>query len=112
MAQERMAPKQKQNGWMIAGLWFSGVVLFVMELNAGLVYVQERVSTVAHSSLGFFPALALASLKFLNTALWHYGQLEASFRILPLATLPFLLLGLAVWMGRKASWRRQEITEK
>jgi uncharacterized membrane protein len=110
MAQERLATKR--NGWMIAGLWFSGVVLFVMELNAGLVYVQERVSTAAHSSLGFFPALVMALLKFLNTALWHYGQLEAGFRILPLATLPFLLLGLAIWMGRKVSWHRQESTEE
>lgn len=111
MAQGRISGKER-NGLMIAALWFSGVVLFVTELNTGLAYVQERVATVAHSSLGFFPALALASLKFLSTAFWHYRQFEASVRILPLATLPFLLLGLAVWMGRNGLWRRQESSEQ
>ena len=111
MAQQRRVTARR-NGWMIAALWFSGIALFVMELNAGLDYVQARVSEQMQNSLGVFPALGLAAWKVVAATFWHYGQLEAGFRILPLVTLPFLLLGLALLMKRSNAWHSEESTEK
>jgi hypothetical protein len=111
MAGERQA-NGKWNARWVAAFWFTGVVLFVMELNAGRDYLQARLSSLPHNSLGFLPALGLAAWKVVEATFWHYGQLEASFRIMPLVTLPFLLLGLALVLKGKASWLRSEGAEK
>jgi hypothetical protein len=111
MAKRRIA-EAKRNGWLIAALWFSGVVLFLVELNSGLAYVQDRFSSVTHSSIGLLPSLAMTLSNLLNTAFWHYRQLQTSFSIIPFVTLPFLLIGLALWMKRKTAWQQQESTEE
>ncbi len=111
MAQQQLVTA-KRNSWLIAAIWFSGIALFVMELNAGLEYLQARLSAQMQNSLGVLPALALAAWKIVETTLWHYGQLEASFRIMPLVTLPFLLLGLGLLMKRSTAWQNEQSAGK
>ncbi|HEY4979762.1 MAG TPA: hypothetical protein VII25_11395 [Candidatus Acidoferrum sp.] len=111
MASERQ-PNGKRNTRWVAAFCFTGVVLFVMELNVGLDYLQARLSSLPHNSLGFLPALGLAAWKVVEATFWHYGQLEASFLIMPLVTLPFLMLGLALVLKGKAPWLRGGSVEK
>ncbi len=108
----QMAGERQGNARWVAAFWFTGVVLFVMEMSAGLDYLQARLSSLPHHTLGFLPAIGLAAWKVVEATFWHYGQLEASFRIMPLVTLPFLLLGMALLLKGKAPWLRGEGTEK
>lgn len=91
----------KWSGWWIGAFWFAGVAMFVVEWNAGLEYVQARLADMAPAFLGYLPALALAALKLGDSAFWNLGHLEATFQVMPLVTIPFLLLGLGVSMKDK-----------
>jgi hypothetical protein len=97
----------QNKGWM-AAFWFTGVTLFVMELNAVLNYVEARFADLAPNFLEGLPAWGLAAWKLVESTFWNYGQLEATFRVAPFVTLPFALLGLALAMKVSVGFRRQQ----
>lgn len=90
--------ENRNKKWM-AAFWFTGVVLFMMELGT----VVARLGELASNFLGALPAWELAAWRLAESAIWNYGQLEATFRVAPLVVLPFALLGLAMamrgWQG-------------
>jgi hypothetical protein len=88
-------------------LWFTGVTLFVVELSAGLDYVQARLAALAPNFLGCVPAWSLAAWRLAEGAFWNCSQLEVAFRLIPFVTLPFLLVGLALAMRNRAGFGRQ-----
>jgi hypothetical protein len=106
-----MAWKREENGTqdrkIIGMIWFAGVALFVVEMGAGLDYVQARVASWAPTFLGFLPAAGLTAWKILESAFWNYAQLVRTFQIVPFITLPFLLVGLALWMRYKMVFQNQ-----
>lgn len=91
----------------MAAFWIAGVLLFMMELSAGLDYVEARLENLAPNFLDTVPAWGLAAWKLAEAMFWHSGQLEAGFRIVPLVTLPFALIGLAVAMKVFAGTKQQ-----
>ena len=93
------------NNWWMGAFWFTGVALFMMELSAGLDYVEARLGELAPNVPGALPAWGMAAWKLAESTFWHYGQLEATFRVVSLVALPFALLGLAVAM--KSSMKLQ-----
>ena len=96
-----------RNGWWIRAFWFAGVVLFMMELGAGLNYVELRLTNFVPNFLDAVPALGLAAWKITESAFWNYGQIEATFRVLSLVAMPFALMGLAMMMKGSTGFRRQ-----
>jgi branched-subunit amino acid transport protein len=110
MAGERQE-NSKLSGWWIAALWFAGVAMFVVEWNAGLEYVEARLSEIAPSFLGYLPAVAVAALKLEGSAFWNAGYLEATFRMMPLTTLPIILGGLGLALKDKIGFPRQRATK-
>ena len=106
-----MAWKQQQvatrNGKLIGMIGFTGVALFVVELGAGLDYVQARLGGLMPGFLGFLPAVGIATSKLLGTAFWNYAQWERTFWIVPFITLPFLLVGLALCLRYKRVFQGQ-----
>lgn len=105
-----MASKRKEEttrNWWIAAFWFAGIALFMVELGAGLDYVQAQLAALAPNFLGDLPVASLAAWKVAESAFWNCGQLEATFRTIPFATLPFLLLGVALSMKQKMAFSRQ-----
>lgn len=99
-----------KKGWM-AAFWFTGVALFVMELSLALDYVEARFADLAPNFLGTLPAWGLATWKLAESTFWHYGLLEAAFRVAPFVTLPFALIGLAVAMRSSMGLQKQRDTE-
>lgn len=106
-----MAGKPEEHGIrnrkLIEGIWLSGVVLFVVELTEGLNYVQARLANFTPGCLGFVAAAAVAALKIVENGFWNYSQLVGTFQIVPFVTLPFLLVGLALWLRYKMVFQKQ-----
>lgn len=98
-----------RNGRLIGMIWFTGVALFVVELNAGLDYVQARLANLAPNCLGFLPAIGVATWKIVGSAFWNYAQLVKTFQIVPLITLPFLLVSLALWLRCKMVFQKRNL---
>jgi hypothetical protein len=102
MARAWQENRELNKKWM-ATFWFTGVVLFMMELGTVVNYVEARLGELASNFLGALPAWELATWRLAESAFWNYGQLEAAFRVAPLVVLPFALLGLAMamkgWQG-------------
>lgn len=92
---------RKRNEWLIQALWMAGVGLFVVELSAGLDYVEAGVSAQAPNFLGWLPALGISMWKIAEQALWNLGVLENVFRIMPMLALPFILVGLGLVLRRQ-----------
>jgi hypothetical protein len=108
----QMAGKRYEN---IAGgaqwsgaIWFAGVAMFVVELGAGLDYVQAQLAAIVPSILGNLPVLAFAGWNIAESVFWNRQQLEAMLRIMPFATLPFVMLALAFSMRQRTSFARQQ----
>jgi hypothetical protein len=89
------------NGKLFGIIAFTGVALFVMELDAGLDYVQARLANLLPGFMGVVPAVGIAAWKVVEVAFWNSAQLERTFRIVPFVTLPFLLVGLALCLRYK-----------
>ncbi len=107
MAQTRQYTETR-SGWWTTAFLLAGVVLFVMELNAGLKYVESHLANLAPNFLDTVPAWGLAAFKLVESAFWSFGQLEAIVRTAPLVALPFALLGLALFMRGSMGFRRQQ----
>ena len=108
MARKRQESRTR-NGKLIGMIWFTGVALFVLELNAGLDYVQARPANLAPNCLGFLPAIGVATWKIVGSAFWNYTQLVRTFQIVPLITLPILLVGLALWLRYKLIFPKHNV---
>ncbi|HEY2120138.1 MAG TPA: hypothetical protein VGH37_13200 [Candidatus Acidoferrum sp.] len=108
MARKRQESRTR-NGKLIGMIWFIGVALFVLELNAGLDYVQARLANLAPNCLGFLPAIGVATWKIVGSAFWNYSELVRTFQIVPLITLPFLLVGLALWLRYKMVFQEHNV---
>jgi hypothetical protein len=107
MANKKQATA-RQTGWWIAAFWLTGAALFVLELNTGLDYLQSRLATLMPDFLGYVPALGLVGWQLFEAAFWNFAQLEATFRFIPVATLPFVLVGLALAMKSKFDYQHQQ----
>jgi hypothetical protein len=110
MASERK--EDARRNWWIGAFWFAGIALFVVELGAGLDYVHAQLAAMAPNFLGDLPVASLAAWKIAESAFWNCGQLEATFRTIPFATLPFLLLGVALSMKQKMAFSRERGTNR
>ena len=95
MAREKHEDRTR-DGRLSGIISFTGVALFVMELGAGLDYVQARLANLLPGYMGVAPAVGVAAWKVAEAAFWNYAQLERTFRIVPFVALPFLLVGWAL----------------
>jgi hypothetical protein len=96
-----MNAKQGNRQWMVWPFWVAGIGLLVVEMSAGMDYVQASLKQQMVELLGWFPAMGLLTLKFAEQAFWNYGSLESALRTMPLVALPFVLLGVGVALGRR-----------
>jgi len=94
--------KQSNRQWMVWSFWVAGIGLMVVEMSAGIDYVQASLKQQLVDLFGWFPATGLIMLKFIQQAIWNYRSLEGALRTMPLVALPFVLLGVGVALGRRA----------
>ena len=68
---------------------------------------QAQLAAIVPSFLGNVPVLAFAGWNIAESVFWNRQHLEAMLRIMPFATLPFVLLALAFSMKQRAGFARQ-----
>lgn len=89
--------------WMVWTLWVGGIGLLAVEMNAGLDYVQASLKQQMVDFLDWIPAMGATALNFAQKAFWSYITFEGALRVMPLVTLPFVLLGVGLALGKRAA---------
>jgi hypothetical protein len=88
---------------MMWAFWAAGVALLLVELNAGMGYLQAGLQQNMGNLLGWAPAMGMITLKLAEQSLWHWGTLSIVLQALPLAALGLLLVIVGVVLNKPAA---------
>ena len=102
MASARASERSTKN-WMILALFIGGIGLLVVEMNAGMDYVQASLKQEMVDFLDCVPAMGVAVLSFAQKAFWSCGSVEGALRVMPLVTLPVVLVGVGLALGKRTT---------
>jgi hypothetical protein len=102
MASARASERSMRN-WMMLALLIGGIGLLVVEMSAGMDYVQASLKQEMVDFLDWIPALGVMVLNFAQKAFWSYGNVEGLLRVMPLVTLPFVLVGVGLALGKRTT---------
>jgi len=82
--------------WMMWAFWAAGVGLLLVELSAGVEYLEAGLQQNLANILGWAPAIGMITLKAAEQAAWHWGTLSIVLRAVPLGVLGLLLVAFGV----------------
>jgi hypothetical protein len=102
MASARTSERSTRN-WMMLALLIGGIGLLVVEMSAGMDYVQASLKQEMVDFLDLIPALGVMALNFAQKAFWSYGSVACALRVMPLVTLPFVLVGVGLALGKRTT---------
>ena len=97
---EEGSRRQAGSGWMMWAFWAAGVALLLVELNAGMGYVEAGLQQNMASLLGWIPAAAMITLKVVEQSIWHWGTLTVVLLAVPVGALGLLLVALGLAMNK------------
>ncbi|HEY1471941.1 MAG TPA: hypothetical protein VGF61_23075 [Candidatus Acidoferrum sp.] len=97
------ASERSTRSWMMLALLIGGIGLLVVEMSAGMDYVQASLKQEMVDFLDLIPALGVMVLSFAQKAFWSYGSVTCALRVMPLATLPFVLVGVGLALGKRTT---------
>jgi hypothetical protein len=100
------------NRWMMWAFWAAGVGLLLVELNAGMEYLEAGLQQNMGSMFGWAPAMAMVMIKAAEQTLWHWGTLSLVLRAVSLGVLGLLLVGLAVASNKQIVESREQEADK
>ena len=95
--------RKTRNLWLVRSFWITGVSLFLVEMSAGVDYVEASIAKQEVHGVDWLTALGLMILKIVDQTFWHLAKLEPIFRTLPLAALPFVLMAVGLALSRRAT---------
>jgi hypothetical protein len=102
MASARVSERSTRN-WMMLVLLIGGIGLLVVEMSAGMDYVQASLKQEMVDFLDCIPALGVMVLNFAQKAFWSCGSVQSVLRVMPMVTLPFVLVGVGLALGRRTT---------
>jgi len=79
--------------WMMWAFWAAGVGLLLVELSAGVEYLEAGLQ---QNILGWAPAIGMMTLRAAEQAAWHWGTLSIVLRAVPLGVLGLLLVAIGL----------------
>lgn len=86
--------------------------MLLVEVNAGVEYVNAGLQQNMANLLGWAPALGMITLKMAEQSIWHWSLLAVVLRAVPLAAMGLLLVTLGLAMNRQiGSARKQSAKE-
>lgn len=86
---------------MVGALWVGGIGLLVVEMRAGMDYLQASLRQQMVDFLDWIPALGVMALNFVQKVLWSFGRVESALGVMPMVTLPFVLLAVGLALGKR-----------
>jgi hypothetical protein len=84
-------------------LLIGGIGLLAVEMSAGMDYVQASLKQEMVDFLSCVPALGVTMLNVAQKAFWSCGSVESVLRVMPMVTLPFVLVGVGLALGRRVT---------
>lgn len=94
-----MAKNITNRNWKQA-FWTAGILVFLVELNAGVDYVQAGFNSQIGGDLGWLPTIGMIALKITDSAFWNGGAVHLVTHFVSLLLVPVLMLGLWVAAAR------------
>jgi len=89
--------KRRTGGrWMMWAFWAAGASLLLVELNAGMAYLEAGLRQYAASLMGWAPSLGMMTLRVAGQSVIHWETVAYALRALPMGVLGIALVGLAV----------------
>jgi len=77
---------------MMWTVWAAGVTLLLVELRAGMEYVETGLQQNLSGLLGNLPAMGMITLNVAEHSMWHWGSLQCLLQTVPLVAIGFLLV--------------------
>jgi hypothetical protein len=102
MASARARERSTRN-WMMLALLIGGIGLLVVEMRAGMDYVQASLKQEMVDFLDCVPAMGVTMLSVAQKAFWSCASVEGTLRVMPLVTLPFVLVGVGLALGKRTT---------
>jgi hypothetical protein len=103
--------KRTANGWMMWAFWAAGVALLLVEMNAGMKYLETGLRQNMGDLLGWAPAMGMITLKVAEQSLWHWRMLAPVLGAVPVAVLGLLLVGFGLGVNRHMMNTRRSAEE-
>lgn len=88
--------RHSEKSWMMWTLWAAGIGLLLVEVNAGMEYLEAGLRQNVGNLLGWLPAMGVITLKVAEQAVWHWATLAVVLRAVPLAAMGLILVGVSV----------------
>ncbi|HUN61963.1 MAG TPA: hypothetical protein VMU53_08235 [Candidatus Sulfotelmatobacter sp.] len=92
--------QESDKNWMVWTLWAAGIGLLLVEVNAGMEYLEAGLRQNVGNLLGWLPAMGVITLKAAEQAVWHWGTLALVLRAVPLAAMGLILVAISVSMQK------------
>jgi hypothetical protein len=102
---------KRGSSWMMWAFWAAGVSLLLVEVAAGMEYLEAGLQHNMAGLLGNLPAMGMITLYVAEHSAWHWGSLYMVMQAMPMVAIGFLLVlaGLAMnrdsrishWQNRK-----------
>jgi hypothetical protein len=95
------ASERSMRSWMVGALWVGGIGLLVVEMRAGMDYLQASLRQQMVDFLDWIPAMGVMALDFAQKVFWSFGSVESALAVMPMVTLPLVLLGVGLALGKR-----------
>ncbi|HVM74592.1 MAG TPA: hypothetical protein VMT75_03045 [Candidatus Saccharimonadales bacterium] len=99
MARKASGTRAKSS-WMMWAFWAAGVSLLLVEVKAGMEYVEAGLQQNLAGMLGELPAMGMMTLNMAEHSLWHWSSLQMALQAVPMVATGLLLVTVAVMLGR------------
>ena len=100
MASTASGMKMK-GSWMAWTFWAAGVGLLLVELKAGMEYVEAGLQQHMAGMLGCLPAMGMITLNVAENSMWHWDALELALQSVPMVATGLLLVLASVLLNRE-----------
>ncbi|HTZ31604.1 MAG TPA: hypothetical protein VMH31_04055 [Methylomirabilota bacterium] len=98
----RTSGLRTKGSWMMWAFWAAGVSLLLVEVKAGMEYVETGLQQNLSGILGDLPAVGMITLNMAEHSLWHWGSLQMAMQAVPMVATGLLLVTVALMLRRGA----------
>jgi hypothetical protein len=94
--------KRTASSWMMWAFWAAGVSLLLVEVQAGMEYVEAGLQQNLANLLGYLPAMGMITLNVAEHSAWHWSSLQMALQSVPMVAMGLLLVTAAVMLNRNS----------
>jgi len=100
------------SSWMMWAFWAAGVSLLLVEVKAGMEYVEAGLQENLAGMLGTLPAMGMITLNVAEHSVWHWSDVQLAMQSVLIAAMGFSLVMVAFLLNRNSKNRRWQGTTR